>query len=330
MRVTPAPHFRAPSVNMTIINPQPIADSFKRLVSSLQLTKRPDSAGGRMLQILPAVVAAVVIVTVTMPRGPPLVAAQRHCWGDWLKSWCGRLLYALTAINPCFSVLANDYTFLRDAARSFVGRRRQHEAFSEQEETLRRVVTGIGAIKPRRLFVLGAALRGAQLHSPLKRVFDPPAHFGVGVNMLALFDGVASPASFTLGWAVSAPWWNFGCSDVSSLVGDNETPLTGECAGSSRRQRMSHATEATASREASRGASMGNALAATSSESTHRTQKRREGLRIALWIPSAHVSLVMVALLVANNKLVALRYMSLVMACAGHWSVGDAAVRPGA
>ena len=38
--------------------------------------------------------------------------------GDWLLRWACRIIYACTVINPFFSVLADDYTFIHDAASS--------------------------------------------------------------------------------------------------------------------------------------------------------------------------------------------------------------------
>ena len=132
--------------------------------------------------------------------------------GDWLLRWACRIIYACTVINPFFSVLADDYTFIHDAASSYViERKRKRSSFTvNQEEAFRRTLIGFGKIRPRRLFALGATLRGIQLHSPLVRIWDPPCQFGTGLNMLALFDGIAWPAVFTLGWAISEKWWQIG------------------------------------------------------------------------------------------------------------------------
>lgn len=136
---------------------------------------------------------AACLVSITMPRDE-----ATRSGGRWWRRWASRLLYALTVINPCFSVMADNYTFLRDASSSLVLTTKR-EVPNEAEEKLRRVVLGVGSIRPRRVFAAGATLRGLQLHTPLYRVFDPPAHFGATINLLALGDGIAWPASFTLG-----------------------------------------------------------------------------------------------------------------------------------
>lgn len=148
-------------------------------------------------------VGLLLLVALTMP----LPRSRRP---GWRRVWAGRAGYALSVVNPFFSVLANDYTFVRDAKRSYILAIKGGAPAVDNSEKLRQLVTGVGAVKPRRLLVLGAVLRGVQLHSSLHRLFDPPASFGLGVNMLALIDGVAWPASLLLGWALSAPWWRLG------------------------------------------------------------------------------------------------------------------------
>ena len=159
-----------------------------------------------------ALATAFMLIALTMP--PRSTQNASH---DWRRRWACRLMYAMTTVNPFFSVLSNDYTFARDAASSYIAKMRKQKGLLPVEpvESLRRTVTGIRALKPRRLFAAGATLRGVQLHSPLRRLFDPPAHFGAGINLLALFDGVAWPASFTLGWAVSEPFWTLGAEEES-------------------------------------------------------------------------------------------------------------------
>ena len=199
----------APVPSMPRWSPPRSADWARALLAQFEEgAPEPRSRVGAYLESirLPAVMvtATVLIVAVSRPA-----QGSRESRGDWVRRWLGRVLYAASVINPFFSVIADDYTFVRDAASSYLikRRRRKQTPLHEQEEALRRLVTGVGKVHPRRLFAAGATLRGVQLHSPLVRCFDPPSTFGLGLNMLALLDGVAWPASFTLGWAITKPWW---------------------------------------------------------------------------------------------------------------------------
>ena len=50
-------------------------------------------------------------------------------------------------------------------------------------------------------------LRGLQLTTPIRFVFDPPAGCGAGLNLLCLFAGSRWPAAGVLGFALCKPFW---------------------------------------------------------------------------------------------------------------------------
>ena len=158
-----------------------------------RLHRNEQQSVGTKLDAAKVPAALVALTMLALLVKPPQTAQER---ARWRRRWGGRLLYAVTTLNPLISVLANDYTFIRAAAKSYVAARKKHGGFKRlkddffhgQEERLRQLVIGVGAIKPRRLFAAGATLRGVQLHTPLYQLFDPPAHFGAGINLLALFD----------------------------------------------------------------------------------------------------------------------------------------------
>ena len=220
--------------------------------------------------------AAVLLVLVTRPpRGDEGEEEARSA--RRVTRWARRLLYALSVVNPFFSVLADDFTFVRDAASSYVvksrswkQRRKGGVLPEQQEEALRQLAFGIGKIRPRRLFAAGSMLRGLQLYSPLEQLFDPPSHFGSVVNALALVDGVAWPAPVTLGWAVSKPLWVLGGSG-------------GGGGGGGAKQTSSPSTvHADDARLAARPAS--------------------PGLRLHLYLPAVHLSVVVTTVLVATHR----------------------------
>ena len=228
----------------------------------------------KLVQSLALGVGILLLVALTMP-----LPRSRHT--GWRRLWAGRALYALTVVNPFLSVLANDYTFVRDAQRSYVLAVKGVPP-QDNTEKLRQLVTGVGAVKPRRLLVLGAVLRGVQLHSPLRRIFDPPASFGVGINLLALIDGVAWPASLLLGWALSAPWWRLG--------------EAGGAAGGSLGSTGSAAANGTATR------------VAHPNHGPEPHPNPRHGLVLELHLPTEHLAAIAVGFLVLTEKMRALRW----------------------
>lgn len=214
-------------------------------------------------------------------------------------------------INPCFSVIADNYTFLRDASSALVLTTKR-EVPSETEEKLRRLVLGVGSIRPRRVFAAGVTLRGLQLHTPLRRIFDPPAHFGATINLLALFDGIAWPGSFTLGYAISEAWWNLGAPfDASRREGTAPAPAP----------------------ESGSAANGGDALAEAPWWKRWRTSHppppphsprvkqtpwwNRGGLRLQLHLPAVHVSGITLTLLLATHQW---RWVVLWASAAVSWS----------
>ena len=263
----------------------------------------PSSPTVRLLKLSATVVAMTILITLTMPLDG--VKQKRHSYSFW-RRWAGRLLYALTVINPCFSVAADNYTFLRDAASSLVLTTKR-EVQGEAEEKVRRLVFGLGAIRPRRVFAAGAMLRGVQLHTPFRSFFDPPAHFGATVNLLALLDGVAWPASFTLGWAVTEYAWSWGDPRLHERELDaTEVALTPPLRG-----------------EASK---KGVDVAATEQGVTPTWKTRRGGLRLQLHLPSVHACVTTWAFLAWTRRW---RWVLLSALCAATWSgiTDDADVR---
>jgi hypothetical protein len=276
--------------------PQPVAPQLpypraKWAQEVLERLSQPKSAAKDSSSDVPAALATVALM-LAMARPTLRAPRQREQRLVWMRQWVCRLLYTVTVFNPCFSVLANDYTFVRAAAKSWLAHKRRSTLTAianDQEEKLRHLVIGVGAIKPRRLFAAGATLRGLQLHTPLRQVFDPPAHFGAIINLLALFDGVAWPASFTLGWAVAEPLWTL------DEIGSNTTlPV--------RRDHMaSIASDA--------------AIPADSSS----VQGWRDGVRVQMHVPALHASVIAVAVLVAKHKLHVLRWVLVALCGAVRW-----------
>ena len=237
-------------------------------------------------------VGLLLLVALTMP----LPRSRRP---GWRRVWAGRALYVLSVVNPFFSVLANDYTFVRDAKRSYVLAVKGGVPAVDNSEKLRQLVTGVGAVKPRRLLVLGGVLRGVQLHSPLRRVFDPPASFGLGINLLALIDGVAWPASLLLGWALSAPWWRLG------HLGQGLGAAGGGARGSLGSTGGAAANGTVPGSAPERAAHPGQEQAAQPTP--------RHGLVLTLHLPTEHLAAIAVGFLVLTEKMRALRWTLLLI-----------------
>ena len=276
-------------------------DARLKTTGDMVLQKKPvDRWLDKIVPGLALGVGLLVLVALTMP----LPRSRRP---GWRRVWAGRAGYALSVVNPFFSVLANDYTFVRDAKNSYILAIKGGAPAADNSEKLRQLVTGVGAVKPRRLLVLGAVLRGVQLHSPLRRVFDPPASFGLGVNMLALIDGVAWPASLLLGWALSAPWWRLG--QAGHMAGEGLGAEVGARAsyGSTR----GAAADGTATGSApERAAHPGVAQSGHgySEEQAAAHAAPRHGLLLTLHLPSAHLAAIAVGFLALTEKMRALRW----------------------
>ena len=156
----------------------------------------------------------------------PHLTRKPNCVQRW---WCRlqtpvparlcRLLYAVTAVNPALFVITNRYQgFFQTPVESGP----QTKA-SRRKELSERIVKpkpleGFTAIylpqlfyfarlKPRLLFVIGGMLRGLQLTTPIRFVFDPPAGCGAGLNLLCLLAGSRWPAAGVLGFALCKPFW---------------------------------------------------------------------------------------------------------------------------
>lgn len=272
-------------------------------------------------KVLPGLALAVGLFLVAVVT-VPLPDSRRE---GWRRRWAGRALYALTVVNPIFSVLADDYTFVRDAQRSYaLAMKRKVPTGEQYSERLRQLVTGVGAVKPRRLFVVGAVLRGLQLHSPLRRLFDPPASFGVGVNMLALFDGVAWPASFLLGWAVSAPWWRLGAygSRPTARAVDGVRQSTarwwqrifGEGEGTAEEEAVAAGRREVADKDKQKPTPV--------YESDDEPREAPHGLLLQFTITRWHMSGVWLSYLALTNRLRTLRWMLLLMLARTRLKIG--------
>ena len=277
-----------------------------KTTGDMVLQKKPvDTLLDKLVPGLALGVGLLLLVALTMP----LPRSRRP---GWRRVWAGRAGYALSVVNPFFSVLANDYTFVRDAKRSYILAIKGGAPAVDNSEKLRQLVTGVGAVKPRRLLVLGAVLRGVQLHSPLRRVFDPPASFGLGVNMLAFIDGVAWPASLLLGWALSAPWWRLG------QAGHMAGPGLGAEVGGARASYGSTrgaaadgtATGSAPERAAHPGVAQPGHGYSQEQAAAHLAPRRGlvSGLVLTLHLPTAHLAAIAVGFLALTEKMRALRW----------------------
>ena len=137
----------------------------------------------------------------------------------------GRILYAITAINPALFVITNRYQgWLQPPAESgpqAKKARRRKELSPKPTARLRPKPTPLegftavylpqifyfARLKPRLLFVIGGVLRGLQLTTPIQYAFDPPAGCGAGLNLLCLLAGSRWPAAGVLGFALCKPFW---------------------------------------------------------------------------------------------------------------------------
>ena len=137
----------------------------------------------------------------------------------------GRILYAVTAINPALFVITNRYQgWLQPPAESgpqAKKARRRKELSPKPTTRLRPKPTPLegftavylpqifyfARLKPRLLFVIGGVLRGLQLTTPIQYAFDPPAGCGAGLNLLCLLAGSRWPAAGVLGFALCKPFW---------------------------------------------------------------------------------------------------------------------------
>ena len=133
----------------------------------------------------------------------------------------GRILYAVTAINPALFVITNRYQgWFQPLAESGPQAKkiRRRKELSPKPTTQPKPLEGFTAIylpqifyfarlKPRLIFVIGGMLRGLQLTTPIRFAFDPPAGCGAGLNLLCLLAGSRWPAAGVLGFALCKPFW---------------------------------------------------------------------------------------------------------------------------
>lgn len=115
-------------------------------------------------------------------------------------------LYLASAINPVLSVLSNEYvTWSKWNTLKGVPR-----VIAPKNPKINKVYSTLfyfARLKPRLLFVAGAALRALQQTTVLQLFFEPSVGVGAGLNMLALFADSRWPAPLFLGWAASRNFW---------------------------------------------------------------------------------------------------------------------------
>ena len=120
------------------------------------------------------------------------------------KAW-GRVLYAMTAINPVISVFANDYSvhlrmpFVTNDPNAPKGPTNLVRTYG--------TLFYFARFKPRVAFTIGTMLRALQLTTAFQFVFDPVAGVGAGLNLVCLFAESRWPAAIVLGWSVSKYLW---------------------------------------------------------------------------------------------------------------------------
>ena len=89
----------------------------------------PASPGWLEAGQLSVLVSATALLLLLLSR--PAQPASEEPRREWLRRWACRLLFAVSVVNPFFSVLADDYTFVRDAASSYLAKRKRLHAVSK-------------------------------------------------------------------------------------------------------------------------------------------------------------------------------------------------------
>jgi hypothetical protein len=115
------------------------------------------------------------------------------------------VLYWITAADAVHSIILNDYSTI-----SFLG------VGSHHIETSSRFVPSVysrlfyfARLRPRLLYAIGALLRALQLCTPFRRILDPSAGVGAGINLCALLAGSRWVKPLVLGWATTKWTWTW-------------------------------------------------------------------------------------------------------------------------
>lgn len=121
------------------------------------------------------------------------------------------LLYWLTAADAVHSVFLNEYSskaalwwrlfqIAGPSSSPSSGDRHHHNALVPSVYSR---LFYFAKLRPRLLYAIGALLRALQLCSPLRRILDPTAGVGAGVNLCALLAGSRWVKPLVLGWATT-------------------------------------------------------------------------------------------------------------------------------
>ena len=194
------------------------------LGTTLATSLTPAPGGGRRASPAPSGGKRASQAAAQRPHVPRNPNRLQRWWGRLhdqtpMPAPLCRILYAVTAINPALFVITNRYQGcfqppVESGPQTKASRRKE----LSERATPPKPLEGFTAIylpqlfyfarlKPRLLFVIGGMLRGLQLTTPIRFVFDPPAGCGAGLNLLCLFAGSRWPAAGVLGFALCKPFW---------------------------------------------------------------------------------------------------------------------------
>lgn len=133
------------------------------------------------------------------------------------------ILYWLTATDAVYNVYLNEYTHTTTSplwvllscivagtplSALSIGRTGQH--YQQQQQHQHALVPSVysklfyfARLRPRLLYAIGALLRALQLCTPFRRVLDPTAGVGAGINLCAILAGSRWVKPLVLGWATT-------------------------------------------------------------------------------------------------------------------------------
>ena len=113
------------------------------------------------------------------------------------------VLYWVTAADAVHSIIMNDYS-------SILG------SNNLETSTAKHFVPSVysrlfyfARLRPRLLYAIGALLRALQLCTPFRRILDPTAGVGAGINLCALLAGSRWVKPLVLGWATTRWLWTW-------------------------------------------------------------------------------------------------------------------------
>jgi hypothetical protein len=136
------------------------------------------------------------------------------------------ILYWVTAADAVHSVFLNEYTspsglwmvlpHLVAGPSASTERQHQHQHHQSLVPSVYSRLFYFAKLRPRLLYAIGALLRALQLCTPFRRVLDPTAGVGAGINLCALLAGSRWVKPLVLGWA------------TTKWVSENKSPPCGE------------------------------------------------------------------------------------------------------